>query len=290
MYQPLAQQIAAAVAHWHQCGEFTPQTLQRSSEVIDRFGRRLAAQGVLDLQEVTAKHCAEFITARTAEAASPGESTQHFRRTVVRMAFRALRAEGEPLGDPTLDVHLPPRSGRRARPLTDEEIALCRATTRLEPGRLGLRRSVVWALAEATAVTSEIPTLRVQDLDDARQPHWVALPGTRRHDARRAELTDWGRSMLARYLDTIDIRADAPLLYSGRQGSASVSAQASICNAVGEVLNAAGVSAEDVRPASVRNWAGRRLFDAGIPLHEVAQRMGMRSLDATAEDIDLEWR
>ena len=35
-----------------------------------------------------------------------------------------------------------------------------------------------------------------------------------------------------------------------------------------------------MRPASLRNWAGRRLYDAGMPIEQVARRMGSRSLDS----------
>ena len=71
----------------------------------------------------------------------------------------------------------------------------------------------------------------------------------------------------------------------------SAVAQASACNAVGAVLTLSGLSAEpDVRPASLRNWAGRRLYDDGLPLEQVARRMGARSLDTVAADIALDWR
>ena len=46
----------------------------------------------------------------------------------------------------------------------------------------------------------------------------------------------------------------------------------------------------DVRPASLRNWAGRRLYEAGMPIEHVARRMGSRSLDSVASDIALDWR
>ena len=67
--------------------------------------------------------------------------------------------------------------------------------------------------------------------------------------------------------------------------------QASVCNALGAVLDLAGLAVEpDVRPASLRHWAGRELFDAGASIQEVARRLGARSLDTAAEDIALDWR
>jgi integrase/recombinase XerC len=64
-----------------------------------------------------------------------------------------------------------------------------------------------------------------------------------------------------------------------------------VCNAIAGVLGLAGFTEEpDVRPASLRNWAGRRLYDAGMPIDQVARRMGARTLDSAAADVALEWR
>ena len=67
--------------------------------------------------------------------------------------------------------------------------------------------------------------------------------------------------------------------------------QAAACMALKAVLRLAGLAKEpDVRPGSVRHWAGRSLYDAGLPIHEVALALGHRSLDETAADIGLRWR
>jgi integrase/recombinase XerC len=153
---------------------------------------------------------------------------------------------------------------------------------------------VAWALAEATAVTSEISTVRLADLDDPSGPRWVELPGTRRHDARLGELSDWGATVVARQARLLRDRglpAGTLLTYRGTGQPGQHIAQAAVCNAIAAVLTAAGLGDEpDVRPSSVRNWAGRRLYNAGLPLERVARRLGARSLDAAAEDIALDWR
>jgi len=157
-----------------------------------------------------------------------------------------------------------------------------------------LQRAVCWALAEATAVTSEITAVRIGDLDNPDTPRWVRLAGTRRHDPRLGELTDWGATIVARQSALLRERRSTPatlLTYRGNGAPGEAVAQASACNAIGAVLDLAGVAREpDVRPASVRNWAGRRLYDAGMPIERVAQRLGARSLDSAAADIDLSWR
>jgi integrase/recombinase XerC len=211
------------------------------------------------------------------------------------MLFRSLRELGAPVHDPTIDLNLPARTSRAARPLTDEEIVLGRAATRLaNAGSASLLRAVSWALAEATAVTSEISAIRLSDLDDPHRPRYVDLPGTRRVDARLGELTDWGAAVVTRQVGLLRDRGlgtETLLTYRGKGTPGQHVAQAAVCNAISLVLDLAGLSREeDVRPASVRNWAARRCYDAGMPLERVARRLGARSLDAAAEDIALSWR
>lgn len=81
------------------------------------------------------------------------------------------------------------------------------------------------------------------------------------------------------------------LTYRGAGEPGQQVAQAAVCNAIAATLAAAGLDDEpDVRPASVRNWAGRRLYDGGMPIEDVARRLGARRLDGAAEDIALVWR
>lgn len=287
--------VAVVVDHWAMSAEFSEQTLARCGEIVTRFARRLDAQGVRVPEQVTAEHCRGFVEATTLKGQPPELTTRHTRRTTLRMLFRAWRQLGYDVGDPTLDLQLPVRSATTARPLTDTEITLCRSSTRLgEAGSLSLQRAVCWALAEATAVTSEITAVRIGDLDDPQKPRWVRLSGTRRHDARLGELTDWGSAIVARQAALLRERRGTPatlLSYRGAGAPGEAVAQASACNAVGAVLALAGLSQEpDVRPASVRNWAGRRLYEAGMPIEHVARRLGARTLDSAAADIALAWR
>ena len=68
-------------------------------------------------------------------------------------------------GDPTIDLVLPPRSFLAVRPLTDDEIVVCRSFS-LQT-LTATRQPAAWALAEATARTSEIPHIVVSDLDSS---------------------------------------------------------------------------------------------------------------------------
>src|SRR4051794_30441362 len=53
----------------------------------------------------------------------------HVRRSAVRLLFRTGRQLGLCTSDPTVDIVLPPRSSLRARPLTDDEVGLCRSAS-----------------------------------------------------------------------------------------------------------------------------------------------------------------
>lgn len=291
----LAKQVQAAAKYWRSSGEFSAQTLLRSEETAARFAARLRAQGVTDVTAVTPAHCQGFLNAMTREGLPPELTTKHNRRVVLRMLFRALRDTGLPVGDPTLDLKLPPRTARVARPLTDAEVTLCRAATRLGvSGSASLQRAVAWALAETTAITSEISSIRIRDLDDPYCARWVHLPGTRRTDPRLGELSDWGEAIVSRqvrFLRDRRLSSSTLLTYRGAGEPGQHVAQAAVCNAIAATLTAAGLGDEpDVRPASVRNWAGRRLYDGGMPIEGVARRLGARRLDGAAEDIALVWR
>jgi hypothetical protein len=284
----------AVRAYWRQERLLTEQSRARMEEVGDRFVRRLQASGITDWAAVDARACAGFVSAPTASGpARPG--TQHLRRSTVRAIFRALRELGGADGDPTLDLRLPPRSPLAHRPLTDDEVVLCRASSRMgTTGARTLLRATAWALGEATAASSEIGAVRLGDLDDPRAPTRVRLPTSRRYDGRDGELTEWGSAVLARQaaaLLQLGADPDTLLAYAGAGTGGAYLAQASVCAGIGRVLELAGLREDPgVRPGSVRGWAGRRLHRSGLPLEKVASRLGCRSLDAAAAEIGLRWR
>lgn len=290
---PIPQALLLVQSRWRTDGLHTEQTIARMSETTNRFAGRLLATGATSFAGVTYGEVASFVGARTRAGTEPELATQHARRTAVRTLYKTLRLLGVSVGDPSLDLWLPPRGLLAARPLTDDEVMLCRASCQLGPHDTVRRRAVASALAEATAVSSEITTIRLSDLDDPDAPTSVALPGTRRHDPRTGQLSEWGRTCLRQHtlVSRLQPGADPLLAYGGAAPPGGAKAQASVCNAIRDVLDAAGLGDEtDVRPASVRNWAGRRAYDTGIGIEQVATMLGCRSLDAAAEDIALSWR
>ncbi|MEJ7801567.1 MAG: hypothetical protein WKF60_13670, partial [Ilumatobacter sp.] len=186
-------------------------------------------------------------------------------------------------GDPTLDLELPAREPGSLRPLTDEEVTLCRfaSVASLDETRL----PAAWALVEATARTAELHQITGADVDLASGR--VRLPGAARVLARWALLPSWGRLQIERRLRVIG-DPTVPLTYTGR-GSAP-SRQAASCISISTTFARAGLGDDpDVRPLSVTAWAGRQILEECGRIEVVAQRLGNRSLDRTARLIGFDW-
>jgi integrase len=147
------------------------------------------------------------------------------------------------------------------------------------------RHAAVWALAETTARSSEIPHIRPADVDLDAGTVWIH--GGSRTPARQGGLSGWGVIQVARRIDTLEGR-DVPLVYAGRRGGES--AQASSSMAIADALARAGLDREsDVRPLSVTAWAGCKVLEQTGRIEEVALRLGMRSLDRAALLIGWDW-
>lgn len=169
----------------------------------------------------------------------------HLRRSAIRLYFSTARALGLCDRDPSLDVALPPRSPMVVRALTDDEVVLCRNSS-LHSLR-ATRWTAAWALAESNARTSEIPQVRVSDVDLNGDRVW--LHGSNQAEARWGHPTPWGLTQLKRRIGVLsnDEKSNPLLVYRGR-GSAH-SSQVASCIAIKEVLTSAGLGHEpDVRP------------------------------------------
>ena len=279
--------VESVIADWHRDAAHTSQTATRMGEIAIRFARRLHRLGISSVEAVDADACRGFIDAPTRTGTPPTVATRHFRRVTLRALFRTLRSRGIPVGDPTLDIDLPPRSQRSTRPLDTEEVILGRTAT-FTTRNGSLQRAAAWALAEAAATTSEIPLLTRRHLNHTQHPTTVALPGTRRTDPRIVRLTDWGAAILSRHLDDVADGYDVPLVYRGAGGE--VARQAATCKLISHILDTAGLSDPDIRPDSVRLWRAHTHHQDTGDLIGAARILGNRSLDRTAEALDIEWR
>jgi site-specific recombinase XerD len=267
-------------------GHLSEQSEHRLLDVMVRFLTFVERAFAAPLDEVTREQVASFISAPSPDGRPPSVATTHLRRSAVRLMFRVLRQHGIVDHDPTLDVVLPPRTSLAARPLCDDEIALGRSfsyrTLR------DSRQPAAWALAEATARTSELSSITVADLHLDGGSVWIA--GSTKTEPRYGMLSEWGVSALARRVESLGTAATSatPVVYEG-DGSAE-SRQASCCVAISDTLRRAGLAQEpDVRPVSVAAWAGKKIFDETGQVEEAARALGVRSLDRAARLIAWDW-
>lgn len=290
----MESELATVRAHWDRSYAMGEQTRVRIEELITRYCRWLDASEVTSFCDATPAQARAFVLAATQAGTVPIIATSQARRTALRMLYRTLRYLGRPVGDPTLDLVLPPKGSHPARPLTDDEVALCRITVHMSRSRTAALRPVMWALGEASAITSEMSRVRISDLDHPTRPTSIRLPGTCRHDARTAALTDWGAAIISGHTTRLLAAGATPdtlLAYTGKADAGGATAQASACNAIREVLTRTSLIAEDdVRPASLRHWAARAAFDTGATIEQVAHMLGTRSLDTAAGNIHHHWR
>jgi integrase/recombinase XerC len=281
----VAPELATLVDGLASGGLITGLSQLRVSEVASRLASFLeAGYGVCSLGDATPQQICSFIVAGGTNGL-PSVSTMHLRRSVVRLLYREARRSGLVVGDPTVDLVLPARSDRTVRPLVDFEMELCRHASlhSLHSTRL----SAPLALAEATARTTEIPHIRISDLDLGEGRVWIH--GATRTEPRWGELTDWGLLQLHRHVERMASASPATPLTRCGHGSATLR-PASASRVLREVLARAGLSDDDLGPVSVPAWRGRSIYELTGRIDEVARRLGMRSLDRAARLIDLQWQ
>lgn len=263
-------------------GSMAPVSLIRISDLVDGFANFLSASGVKRVTEISAAHADAFVRSLTRSGSEPSLATMHLRRSALRVFFREAKAMGLLSVDRTSDIALPPRFYRTLRPLTDKEIRRGRSFAEgvlSEP-----RHAIAWALAEATARLPELSGVRPQDLDLNSGRVWIA--GSSNTQPRWGSLTDWGIEQLERHLSGRPKPSrDLSLLIPGK-GSRS-----SVHEFVASTLRQAGLAkAPGVRPNSIPAWRGAKELADGASIDEVAQLLGMRSLDRAAAFVGFDWR
>src|SRR3989454_3519558 len=207
----------------------TDQSTHRMTELLVRFTIFLEKGHRLDsVEHITAEHASRFVLAGISKPVGPQRpsvATMHLRRSALRLYFRTLRQIGMAVGDPTQDLVLPARSSLAMRPLTDDEVVVCRSFS-LQT-LTATRQPAAWALAEATARTSEIPHIVVSDLDLTNRRVWIH--GSSKAEARWGLLSDWGATQVARRIGSLKsvLTDDPAVAYEGR--GSEESAQASSC-------------------------------------------------------------
>jgi hypothetical protein len=205
--------------------------------------------------------------------------------TQLTLRDRNKRVSGIP-GAVHIDLDLPARSSLGTRPLTSDEVALGRSYSLHT--MTATRQPAAWALGEASAITSELPHITIDDLDfEHADGSRVWLHGSRKRRERWGYLDDWGVAQLERRASAL--RGTRFLIYQG--GGSEQSQQASCCIAIKETMIRAGLAGEpDVRPNSLAAWAGVMALEETDKIEGVALRLGIRSLDAAAQFINYDWQ
>lgn len=264
------------------CARWASETqARRILRLVDRFELFCAEGfGLAQLDGVTPAVAQAFVAAADADGRPAGVSLQRARRATVRLLFRSGREIGVASTDPTVDIGLPPLTSLRARALTDDEVLECRAASAWSLS--SARRSLTWALGEATCRSGEIPNVLGSDVDlDSGS---VFIRGGGRCGPRIGQLTDWGRTVIGEHLG----EDDAPLVYSGE--TARLGGLVSANSAISQVLQRAGLGDEpDVRPSSVVAWAGTKVLQRTGRIELVAEALGLKSLDSAASFIGWDW-
>jgi site-specific recombinase XerD len=279
--------VEVVVASLKQEGNLTEGTLTDFPPKMRMFASFCErALGVTEVTAIGAAHAKEFVFSAKANGATPTVAWMHVRRGAVRLLFKQGRRLGLVTIDPTLDLELPSRSMLTTRPLTDDELDLCRLSS-LESFN-DLRRPTCWALGEATARTSEMYRVRICDIDVEGKT--VFLLGDARTVARRVALTDWGLTQVRRAIRAAG-RHPKPETVLVPTLESSSNPRAAVSMAVIRTLRAAGIHSEsDVRPRSVVAWRGAHELTGGASIDEVALLLGCRSLDQTADIVGFDWR
>ena len=277
--QGVEGELYVALGLWSE-QSLSTSTLERLAGLITRFANRLVATDVESLLDASLADCEGFIWAPTKRNAVPSMYTVHLRRTAVRSLFRIM-CELEPnFVDPTTHLDLPSKGDPRARPLTDDELSSLRIAA-LGRVRSSNRAALAVALAEATATTGEIPLVRWRDVNLAASA--VALPGATPVRARTGALSPWGRGVLTKVHNETSPPAES-FVVSRRGYTNTHSGQAAIANLLAKLLDAAGLVGGDVRPTSIRLWAGANVLNSrGV--EAAAAALGITGLDATLRSL-----
>jgi hypothetical protein len=207
------------------------------------------ASGVDLLVDVDKALVLRFLDATTSSGRQPTVSTKHQRRAALRFLFTVLRDAGLIAGDPTLDVHLPPRSPREFRALTTDEVERCRAAS--QASLVATREPAIWALAEIGATGAEVGEATPWGVTAGT----VLLIGGGNTNPRQAALTPWGHRAVRRRLVAVD---EHRWLVSADKSISAHSRRTSALEGLRRTMRRAGVAGADIEPRSVTAWQDNR--------------------------------
>jgi integrase len=237
------------------------------------------------VSDLTAELVADWMQAPNSRGGEiPAPNYQRQRRWAARLFFWALRQVGVDCSDPTIDLPIPKVYAKQFVPLTDRDIAVARVFVTARHGRE--KWAVIWALAEVGGTASEIARVQADhvDLDNRR----VYFAGVSHYRPRWRALDQWQFEQVARWMLQRDPEGPANILQLDDSTEASKHYPQSRMTTImaGSGIKAAG----EKRPFSIRSWLGRRIFRETGRIDEVANALGLYSIDDAASLIGWTWR
>ena len=273
------EELEQVLAVWTSDSLMSDPAAVRLGDVARSFAERLAMAGRCSWTQATPEDCAVFVRSATRKGRRPSPATLHVRRSALRAVYRTLRATGATMVDPTIDLVLPPRSVRTARPLADDEVALLRVTA------TGRARVLV-AVCGAGATTTEATTVTRSHLVVRRSGTFLVLPGVSRISPRTVPLDPWAAAVVS----TAPTGANGLLYPPAESSPGSRGAQAAACNTLRRLFTDCGVAGPDVRPSSLRLHAADAARRTTGRIEDTARVLGVASLDAAADAVHWDWQ
>ncbi len=277
--------------------ELTTGSADRYLRVFESFTRYAKARGVLGSDAVLPATCSDFVDAALVRHVAPSTSTRRFRLTVIRDAFLVLMEADLASSDPTRDLHVKWRVAQRAVcPLTPAEGRRVCIAGRTRPTDTLRPAVVVLALAggshreisEGVVADVNVDQARLRLRGTSGAERWRALDLAAVATLRErivAQRLIWRRLRRAWDPLVVPLAMYRPLSeYPTRSVAPTVSMNLS------RALQRAGVTRAGVRPLSVREYAANRIYALTGRVEDVADHLGMASLDTAAGFLDASWQ
>jgi integrase len=300
----LAVALTLVVAAWSDKSVpvgFSTPTLHRYEHNLNQFVAYATASGAPLLSDCDAALCADWVHARPVgkmwsanTTGQPAYGTQANRRTSLINFFATCHHLGLWDRNPGEKVTTHGRANGRLRPLTETEAArlMDQAAYRARENKL----PAAVALALAGGTVTEIAQVEAADVFLSEQVVW--LPGLgRRNLPRWVPLDEWQTDALASRIAYLTKRnrhdiAGFSLVHRGRVADQDPTKFAMTTNQMlVRALAKAGLGVADgVRPSSIHEYVANRIYAETGQMEAVAVRCGLRSIDAAARLVTVDWR
>lgn len=304
----LSDVLAETATAWRAeaaAGRLTEFTVAKYLDAVRVFVAFAQASGVETVEEIDEAICSAWLRApisaaspgsRARAGAPPSTSASRNRQVVLRRAVGLWRARGWIDTDPVPATVFAPVSARAVPPLTVPEVKRLRIS-----GRVGARDTfypAVVAGALAGAAQSDLARLVVDDVDVESGRLRLAGRGQRRE--RIVVLGPWAVAAFRARITDLEARArrrgedldpGAPLTMRQRPDSYQAQSLApAVAQNLHRALRTARITRAGVRPASLQAYAANRCYAITNRIEDVANLLGLSSLDAARRYIDNQWQ